>query len=209
MSANSKSIAAPVAWALLILGCAYRCLPAFDLPAIPNCAMIGALALFGGARLRSWQAMILPLAMMALSDYVLWVKKGWPGYSPWVYASFVIYMILGRSLKQTEKVWRIGAISVSGSLLFFLITNFGVWYGSSVDPAEIGGMAMVQNLDPKGRYATILVYARNWKGLIACYTMAIPFFWATLAGDLLFSGALFGVHSIITRTGGRPAKVTS
>ena len=48
-------------------------------------------------------------------------------------------------------------------LQFFLISNFGVW---------------------------ILGYPKNLEGLLLCYTMAIPFFGYSIAGDLFF-GYLF------------------
>lgn len=50
-----------------------------------------------------------------------------------------------------------------GSFIFFLISNFGVW---------------------------ILGYPKNIEGLILCYSMAIPFFGYSIAGDLFF-GYLF------------------
>ena len=49
------------------------------------------------------------------------------------------------------------------SFIFFLISNFGVW---------------------------IIGYPKNIEGLILCYTMAIPFFGYSIAGDLFF-GYLF------------------
>ena len=36
-------------------------------------------------------------------------------------------------------------------------------------------------------------YPLNLEGLIVCYEMAIPFFRSTVAGDLVYSGALFGL----------------
>ena len=54
-------------------------------------------------------------------------------------------------------------ISDPPSLIFFIISNFGVW---------------------------ILGYPRNIDGLIQCYTLAIPFFGYSIAGDLFF-GYLF------------------
>ena len=49
------------------------------------------------------------------------------------------------------------------SIIFFLLSNFGVW---------------------------ILGYPKNFEGLLLCYTMAIPFFGYSIAGDLFF-GYLF------------------
>ena len=52
---------------------------------------------------------------------------------------------------------------ILSSFIFFLISNFGVW---------------------------IIGYPKNIEGLILCYTMAIPFFGYSIAGDLFF-GYLF------------------
>ena len=52
---------------------------------------------------------------------------------------------------------------ILASLIFFIISNFGVW---------------------------IIGYPKTIDGLILCYTMAIPFFGYSLAGDLFF-GYLF------------------
>ena len=51
--------------------------------------------------------------------------------------------------------------SLLGAFLFFLITNFGVW--------SIGS------------------YGYSFEGLIACYTLAIPFFGQTIASTLLYA----------------------
>ena len=52
---------------------------------------------------------------------------------------------------------------ILSSFIFFIISNFGVW---------------------------IIGYPKNIDGLILCYTMAIPFFGYSIAGDLFF-GYLF------------------
>ena len=48
-----------------------------------------------------------------------------------------------------------------GAILFYIITNFGVWSSG--------------------------VYGYNFEGLISCYTLALPFFGNTLVSTLLFS----------------------
>ncbi len=57
----------------------------------------------------------------------------------------------------------------------WLITNFGMWLGTAM-------------------------YPHTATGLVACYVNAIPFFGRTLAGDLLYTGALFGLHAWLSRT---------
>src|SRR5437764_11803631 len=97
-----------------------------------NLTPVGALGLFGGARLRSWRAVALPLAVMLASDACLWLLHGLdPDYGPFhvsrwfVYGSFLLYVVIGRLLVHTEASWRLGLASCVGSLQFFLLTNFG------------------------------------------------------------------------------------
>ena len=58
--------------------------------------------------------------------------------------------------------------ALMGALLFFLITNFGVW--------SLGS------------------YGYTFEGLIICYTLAIPFFAQTIISTLLFSSIIEGLY---------------
>ena len=58
------------------------------------------------------------------------------------------------------------------SKLFFLITNFGCWIGSTT-------------------------YPQNFAGLMECYVMGIPFLKGTLLSDLFYCGVLFGSFEFI------------
>ncbi len=154
--------------ALILLAATTRFLPH---PA--NFTAIGAMALFGTARLNDKRlAFILPIAAMLLSD--LFIPYG---YNPSVYFSFVLIAILGLSLRNTNKVLPIVGASLASSLIFYLITNFAVWMG------ENGG-----------------IYPKTIDGLWMSYTAAIPFFWNGLAGDLFFTGVLFGTYELVKRT---------
>ena len=55
---------------------------------------------------------------------------------------------------------------LGGALLFFLISNLGVWL--------MGG------------------YEKSIPGLITCYMMAIPFFQNTLSGSVFYSAVMYG-----------------
>jgi hypothetical protein len=117
---------------------------------------------------------------MAGTDYLLAAWFGLPPYNRWVYASFIVYALLGRLLVgRSNSAWRVGAVSALGSVQFFLITNFGVWLGSA---GHASGM-----------------YPPTAAGLIECYGMALPFFGYTLLGDLGFAGVLFGAHAWLAR----------
>jgi hypothetical protein len=145
-----------------------------------NFAAVGALALFGAARLGLIPALVVTAAAMLASDLLLWRQNGFdPDYlpSPVVYTCLGLYAVLGRAyLRRTENPAAIGAVAVAGGLQFFLITNFFAWVGQARP------------------------YGYSLAGLIDCYTMALPFYRGTLLGDLIFSAVLFGTHAVLVRT---------
>jgi hypothetical protein len=65
-------------------------------------------------------------------------------------------------LGMTVKKINVGTILLS-SVIFFIVSNFGVW---------------------------LLYYPQTLEGLIQCYALAIPFFFNTVLGDLIFSALL-------------------
>ncbi len=151
---------------------------------------IGGLGLFGGARLCSWLAFVLPLAVMMVTDLFLWGYKG-ADYSPlhvsrpFVYGSFLLYVVIGRFFLQTSNPLRIAAGSLLGSLQFYLITNFQSW---------------LQLID---------TYPRTVAGLAECYLAGLPFyhqndpigfFVPTVLGDLIFTGVFFAIHALVVRS---------
>jgi hypothetical protein len=185
-----------------------------------NFAPVGALGLFAGARFRSWRAFLVPLAVMAGSDLLLWKVRGDAPFDPWVYASFLIYVLLGRLFLRLPTPGRIALVSVAASVQFFLITNFGVWLAASVpDKAalvEPGQGVAWQDYSSHGvPYPVPVGYTRDLRGLAACYVAALPFvrtnappfgfFGNTVASDLLFCAALFGLSALARRTVFRPA----
>ena len=136
------------------------------LPHPPNFTPIAAIGLFGAAHFaKKYWAVIIPAAALLLSDFVM-------GYTPnlSVYASFAAISLLGLvSLKKISTVNVVGA-SLASSVLFFVITNFAVWYGGRMYPPTLEGLGI-------------------------CYAAAVPFFGNTVFGDLFYSFFLFvGYH---------------
>ena len=62
--------------------------------------------------------------------------------------------------------------SLSGSTIFYLISNFGVWAFSPM-------------------------YAKTFTGLVQCYSLALPFYGTSLMGDLVYSAILFGAYQLV------------
>src|SRR3989344_8083665 len=94
-------------------------------PHAANFAPIGAMALFGGAKLNKKYALLLPIAAMLVSDYFI-------GFYSWkimasVYVSFLVYGLFGLLLRKKKGWGRVGIAAVAGSIQFFLITNAAVW----------------------------------------------------------------------------------
>ena len=69
----------------------------------------------------------------------------------------------------------IGAAVLASSVLFFVLTNLGVW-------------------------ATSGLYPRTMIGLVTCYAAALPFFRNTLAGDAIYALTLFGGFALLERS---------
>ena len=156
------------------------------LPHVPNFAPITAIALFGGAYLGRRTALILPLAIMIFSDYLLlyWTGNNFNFqkiYSPlslfhdttlFVWSSFLISGLIGIYLSKRKTVLNTTFASIIASLQFFIVTNFGVW-------------------------AMTTMYPHTIAGLIQSYLMGIPFFRATILGDLFYTGAFFGSYELV------------
>jgi hypothetical protein len=162
-----------VALGLVVLGAVSRLLPH-----PPNFSPVGGMSLFAGARVRGWQAYLVPLLLMAVTDPILSRAVGFPAYSYWtlaIYASFLINVWIGRRiLRNRISPSRFAGAVLLGSVQFFLITNFA-WF-------QISGM-----------------YSLNWAGVVASYVAALPFFGWTLAGDFVYAGAFFGLHAWLER----------
>lgn len=143
------------------------------LPHPYNFTPIAAIALFGGCYIIDKRyAIALPLVVMLISDLALFMYN--PSYTPdfFVYLSFLIISSLGFLLRGREQRQTIMVASLTGSMLFFLITNFGVWLFDAD-------------------------YAKNGAGIAECYIKAIPFFRGTIMGDLFYNLVLFGSYAII------------
>jgi len=133
-------------------------------PHPPNFTPIGAMALFSGAYLgRRLLAFAAPLGALLLSDLVLGFYHG----QATVYFSVALIVMIGMVALTRASPLRVGAAAIASSVLFFVVTNFGMWLFSGF-------------------------YPRTLLGLETCYIAAIPFFQNTLAGDLFYATMLFG-----------------
>jgi len=152
-------------------------------PHAPNVTPVGGSCLFAGSRVAGLWAYLLPLAVMIATDPIVGhaggASSGYSWSSPVIYASFMISVWIGRRMLRTVTPVRVGSAAFLCSLQFFVLTNLAVWGG---------GILSHQPL-----------YAANPGGLATCYIEALPFWGRTLAGDLLYSGAIFGLYALLSR----------
>ncbi len=139
-------------------------------PHIPNVSPINAIALFGGVYFSKRMSLIVPILSMFISDLFI----GFHSTMFFVYSSFLLTVFLGWKLNNRKTVLNTFFTSATSSILFFVITNFGVWMTSNS-------------------------YSINLSGLVQCYIAAIPFFRNSLLGDLGFVFLIFGVYEFVSK----------
>lgn len=139
------------------------------IPHPANFTPIAAMALAGGVYFNKRIALVVPLAALIISDLFI----GFHNTILFVYGSFILIGLIGLWLKSHKKPLPIIGSSLLSSVLFFVITNFGVWVTG-------GGW----------------FYPKTWQGLMECYALAIPFFRNTIVGDLIYTGVLFGLFEL-------------
>ena len=150
-----------------------------------NFTSLSAICIFGSAYFtKKWQAFVIPFAATFLSDLFInnviyhqyyptftWFYEGiFSLYASYLLIAMVSLLIFNRKVNTT----RIVGASLSATVIFFLVSNFGCF----VNAPE---------------------YPQNFSGLMACYAAGIPFIKNSLLGDLFYSGVLFGAYYFATR----------
>ena len=122
------------------------------IPHPPNFTPVTAVALFSIINFKNkYIAISIPIICLFVSDLILGISL----INLFVYFSFILISGIGYLLGKIN----LKSILLS-SLIFFIVTNFGVW---------------------------LIGYSNTLEGFIACYVAAIPFFGWTVAGDLFYS----------------------
>jgi hypothetical protein len=161
---------------LILLAAASRLLPH-----PPNFSPLGGMALFGAAYYgRRAMAYLIPSVSMWISDLAVnnilysqyfdrfvWFYSG----AIFTYGAFLVIVVYGRLILDKIRLTNLAAAALGASVIFFLVSNFGVWLSSDM-------------------------YPHSFSGLISCYAAGIPFLKNTLLGDLFYSGLLFGLFEL-------------
>ena len=156
----------PTALAISIGAIAVRLLPH---PA--NLTPLGATAIFGGTKLaRPWNY-LAPLLILFVTDLFL----GFHATMPYVYGSFILTVYIAEKfLTKAVTAKRLIALATANALIFFLVTNFGVWLEGRLYPPTVAG-------------------------LVESYAMGLPFLRNMLLGDLGYTLGLFGLYALAER----------
>ena len=141
------------------------------IPHPPNFTPILGMAVFSGAIMsRRLIAYLIPLAAMFLSDLYLGLHFS----IPIIYFSLAICVLIGTFIDSRITIFN-SLLSISGGVIvFFLITNFAVWYGSGM-------------------------YEFNLSGLMKSYLMGLPFLQNTFISSLIYGMGAFLIYDIINR----------
>jgi len=154
---------------LIALGVAGRLLPH-----PPNFTPMAAIALFAGfIFMKRYMAIVAVVAAMLLTDYFAfgYLSPDWFASKSMivVYLALLFPVVFRGFLQKKLGVFRIAGAALASSTVFFVATNLAVWAFSPM-------------------------YEKTFAGLVLCYTMAIPFFQNTIAGDMMWSGVIFGSY---------------
>ncbi len=142
------------------------------LPFGHNMAPIAAIALFSGAYLNKKIVPWVPLVIMVSTDMIL----GLHDVVLFTWTAFILIGFMGMALKRKRTPLSVFGMTLAASLLFFAISNFGVW---------------------------LVWYPRTGSGVVNCYVMALPFLRNSLAGNMVFSAVLFGVYEMSMKMAGQ------
>jgi len=141
------------------------------IPHPPNFTPILGMAVFSGAIInKKIVAYLVPLAAMLLSDLYLGFHSG----MPIIYFTLAICVLIGTFIESRVTILNSILGITAGVLVFYLITNFTVWYGSGM-------------------------YENSFSGLITCYVMGLPFLQNTFISSLIYGMGAFLIYEVINK----------
>ncbi len=150
-----------------------------------NLAPVGALGLFCGAAIKDKKyAFLFAILAQLIGDVYIQLFTKWAGFygveQGFVYGALILVTILGIQMKQ-PKAHKVLGFSLAASVVFFIVSNFGVWVAMETGKADLYN------------------YGHGFTGLVNTYVAAVPFFKNTLIGDLVGSTVLFGSYFLLQR----------
>ena len=89
------------------------------------------------------------------------------------YIGFGLTILMGFFLRKKAGIVNVMGVTMLSSLVFFLFTNFALFYPTTLYPHSVDG-------------------------IISSYLAGIPFLKNAILGDLFYASALFGSYYLIT-----------
>ena len=148
---------------LVIIGILSRCIVH-----APNFTPLLAITLFAGAFLPKRQAIIVPISLFVITDLII----GLHSVVAFTWGSVGLIALMGLYLKRKKSIKNVALTSFFSAIVFYVVTNFGVW-------------------------AIMSTYPKTLAGLIDCYVMAIPYFRNTLVSTVLYSLVMFAGYEYL------------
>ncbi|MEN3014523.1 MAG: DUF6580 family putative transport protein [bacterium] len=153
---------------LIAFGVYYRLIPHE-----PNFSPLIPITVFCGfiisRKTNVWIAGLVPLAVLFISDFFIGFYKG----MFFVYLSFIVCFLLSFVYSKffyfedrIKQVLNVNASALINSIVFFVISNFGVWLFSNMYDKTLGGLA-------------------------ECFFMALPFFKNSMLSAVIFTTLIF------------------
>ena len=141
------------------------------IPHPPNFTPILGMAVFSGAIInRRLIAYLISLVAMLISDLYLGFHSG----MPIIYFSLALCVLIGTFIEARVRILNFALGISAGVIVFYLITNFAVWYGSGM-------------------------YDYSFSGLITCYVMALPFLQNTIISSMIYGIGALMIYNVINK----------
>ena len=141
------------------------------IPHPPNFTPIIAMAIMSGYFFRNiYLSLFVMLFSMLLADVFI----GFYYNMIFVYLTLFLITFIFFNISNKINSKNLLICSLTGSLVFFIFSNFGVWFLGSL-------------------------YEKSLTGLVECYILAIPFFLNTLLSTIFFSYSSFIFFNIFEK----------
>jgi len=135
------------------------------IPHPPNFTPIIAVAIMSGYFFKNINLSFITLLIsMLIADIFI----GFYENAIFVYASLLLVTYVFHKFSNKINFKNLFICGFAGSLIFFIVSNFGVWFLGSPGVNDIA-------------------YEKSFSGLIQCYVLAIPFFGNTFLSTLIFA----------------------
>ena len=136
---------------------------------IPNFTPTLSLIIFASYYFRN---LTISSSIVLLSQIVSDIFIGFYSYIFFVYGSFLVIIYIAPIIMKKLTSMSVLVTSVISPSIFFIISNFGVWFAGSL-------------------------YTKDLNGLIECYVAGLPFYDESLLSTILFSYTIFIIYKLL------------